>query len=117
MLAEQVYSQAVLLAGGIEPGQEEMLKTLCRGAVGSLRARLRAGFTPEDCLADFMSAAALYALAALTEVGDQKPMDYIRAGDVTLRPRSRDTAANCLRNQAELMIFPYLQDRFSFRGV
>ena len=30
---------------------------------------------------------------------------------------SSDAASNCLRAQAELMIAPYLKDRFSFRGV
>ena len=116
-LTEQVYAQAMLLAGGIPAEQEEMLKVLCRGAAGSLSARLRDGLTPEDCKADFLAAASLYALAALSEVGEEKQMDYIRAGDVTLRPRSRDAATNCLRNQAELMIAPYLKDRFSFLGV
>ena len=115
--ADQVFDQAMLLSGGIDSGQEQMLKVLCRGATGSLAARLREGLTPEDCLADFIASAALYALAALSEVGEQAPMDYIRAGDVTLRPRTRDAAANCLRNQAELMIAPYLRDRFSFLRV
>lgn len=117
MLTDQVFAQAMVLSGGLEPGQEEMLRILCRGATGSLAARLREGLTPEDCRADFLAAAALYALAALSEVGDGAPMDYIRAGDVTLRPRSADAAANCLRNQGELIMAPYLRSRFSFRGV
>ena len=39
------------------------------------------------------------------------------AGDLTIRKGSRAAAANCLRTQAELMMAPYLKDRFSFRGV
>ena len=82
-----------------------------------MTARLRTGLTPEDCKADFIAAASLYALAALNEVGDTDRLEEISAGDLTLRKSSADAAANCLRNQAEIMIAPYLKDRFSFRGV
>ena len=64
-----------------------------------------------------MAAASLSALAALNEVGDTDRLEEISAGDLTLRKSSADAAANCLRNQAEIMIVPYLKDRFSFRGV
>ena len=94
-----------------------MLDVLCTASVASLTARLRTGLTPEDCKADFIAAASLYALAALNEVGDTDRLEEISAGDLTLRKSSADAAANCLRNQAEIMIVPYLKDRFSFRGV
>ena len=94
-----------------------MLDVLCTASVASLTARLRTGLTPEDCKADFIAAASLYALAALNEVGDTDRLEEISAGDLTLRKSSADAAANCLRNQAEIMIAPYLKDRFSFRGV
>ena len=116
-LKEQVFAQAALLAGQLEDNRLEMLDVLCTASVASLSARLRPGLTPEDCKADFVAAASLYALAALNEVGDTDRLEEISAGDLTLRKSSADAAANCLRNQAEIMIVPYLKDRFSFRGV
>ncbi len=116
-LKEQVFAQAALLAGQLEGSRLEMLDVLCTASVASLTARLRPGLTPEDCKADFVAAASLYALAALNEVGDTDRLEEISAGDLTLRKSSADAAANCLRNQAEIMIVPYLKDRFSFRGV
>lgn len=116
-LKEQVFAQAALLAGQLAGQRLEMLDVLCTATVASLTARLRPGLTPEDCKADFIAAASLYALAALNEVGDTDRLEEISAGDLTLRKSSADAAANCLRNQAEIMIAPYLKDRFSFRGV
>lgn len=116
-LTDQVYAQAMLLAGGLEPKQEALLKLLCRGASNSLAVRLREGLTPEDCKADFIAAASLYALAAISGTDEMDKLEQITAGDITLRRSGSDAAANCLRYQAELMIAPYLKDRFSFRGV
>lgn len=116
-LIDQVYAQAMLLAGGLEPKQEALLKVLCRGVTTSLSARLRDGLTAEDCKADFIAAASLYALAAISGTGELDQLEQIRAGDVTLKRSGTDAAANCLRYQAELMIAPYLKDRFSFKGV
>ena len=113
-LKQQVYAQAALLAGQLEGAQAELLNTLCTAATASLTARLREGLRPEDCLADFVASASLYALAALSAQGD---MERIVAGDVTLQRSSSDAAANCLRYQAEIIIAPYLKDNFSFRGV
>ena len=67
--------------------------------------------------ADFIAAASLYALAALSEVGDVDSVDQLTLGDVTVKRRNGGAAASCLRNQAELMFSPYLKDRFSFMGV
>ena len=116
-LTEQIYAQALLLAGELEQKQMELLKILCRGANNSLASRLRDGLTPEDCKADFIAAASLLALAALNQVGEDAAVEQITAGDLTVKKGSRDAAANCLRSQAELMLAPYLQDRFSFLGV
>lgn len=116
-LTEQIYAQALLLAGGLEVKQEMLLRLLCRSAEASLGARLREGLAAEDCKADFVAAASLYALAALSEAGDPEQPEQFTAGDVTLRRRDSGAAANCLRYQAELMIGPYLKDRFTFRGV
>jgi hypothetical protein len=45
-------------------------------------------------------------------------LEQVTAGDLTIRKSgSADPASNVLRNQAGLMIAPYLKDRFCFRGV
>jgi hypothetical protein len=64
-----------------------------------------------------VAAASLYALAAMNAVASGEQMEQIVAGDLTLRRRSGDAASGCLFTQAELMIAPYLKDRFSFLGV
>ena len=117
-LKEQVYAQAALLAGQLETEQADMLNVLCTASAASLAARLKDGLQPEDCKADFIAAASLFALAALNGVKDTGELEQISAGDLTIkRGGGSDAASNVLRNQAELMIAPYLKDNFSFVGV
>ena len=116
-LTDQVFAQALLLSGGLDARQEALLKLLCRGATNSLENRLREGLTPEDCKADFVAAASLYALAALSGFKETDQLEQITVGDLTMKRYDPNAAANCLRYQAELMIGPYLKDRFSFKGV
>ena len=116
-LEEQVTAQAALLAGSLDQQQTELLKLLSRAAVSGLRARLREGLTPEDCKADFIAAASLFALASMNEAGQQLPLEELRAGNLTIRPGKGDAASRALANQAELMIMPYLRDSFRFLGV
>ena len=118
-IKEQVYAQALLLAGDLEEKQSRLLEVLCGAATISLTARLREGITPEDCKADFIAAASLYALAALGDVDTQTYAEEFRAGDLTVRQGGghRDAASRCLQRQADMMILPYLKDRFSFQGV
>lgn len=116
-LTEQVYAQALLMSQQAAENEGEMLKTLCRAAVVSLTDRLRPGLTPEDCKADFVAAAALYSLAALAELDDMSRLEQVTAGDITLRQSGNNAATGCLRYQAELLMAPYMQDRFCFRGV
>ena len=116
MLAQQVFVQAQVLAGDLEERQYRLLEVLCRGSASALAQRLRTGLTPEDCKADFLAAASLFALASLASVTEEG-LEQVVIGDLTLRHRSADAASNCLRNQAELIIAPYLKDGFSFLGV
>ena len=116
-LRDQVLAQALLLAGELTERQQIVLGALCTATTASLNARLREGLAPEDCKADFIAAASLMALAALNGVDEEARVEQITAGDLTVKKGSRDVAANCLRAQAELMIMPYLKDRFSFLGV
>ena len=119
MLKDQVYAQALLLAGDLEQRQSQLLQILCNGAASSLMSRLRDGITPEDCRAEFVAAASLYALASLGEAQETASVEEFQAGDLTVRQtrEGRDAASNCLQRQADLMIQPYLKDRFSFLGV
>ena len=116
-LTEQVYAQALLLSGDLEERQEALLKLLCGAVVSSLTARLRDGLRPEDCLADFIAAASLYALASMSGSTDMDRVERVTAGDFTIQRSGGDAASNCLRYQAELMIAPYLANGFTFRGV
>ena len=117
-LNQQVFAQAALLAGQLEESQQQILQALCTSATAALTARLREGLLPEDCKADFIAAASLFALAQLNAVKDSQTLEQITAGDLTLRKTAgADTASRVLRSQAELVIAPYLKDRFCFRGV
>ena len=118
-LSEQVYAQALLLAGDLDGRQSQLLQVLCRAAASSLGSRLREGITAEDCRADFITAASLYALAALEDAEETAQVEEFRAGDLTVRQNrsGRDGASACLRQQADRMILPYLKDCFSFLGV
>ena len=119
MLSEQVYAQALLLAGQLDSRESQLLQVLCAAASSSLASRLRDEMTPEDCKADFIAAASLYALAALGDVKEDIQVEEFRAGDLTIRQGNagRDAASRCLQRQAEMLILPYLKDRFSFMGV
>ena len=116
-LTEQIHARALVLIRDLEDKDRPLLELLCRSAEVSLRAKLRNGVTPEDCKADFIAAASLYALAAMSEVDNGMQPEQLTAGDLTLRRSSTDAAACCLRYQAELMMLPYVKDRFAFMGV
>ena len=116
-LTEQICAQAALLIRDLEETDRPLLEMLCRSAEVSLRAKLRKGISPEDCIADFIAAASLYALAAMTEVSENTRIEQLTAGDLTLRRTSSDAAACCLRYQAEMMMTPYMKDGFAFMGV
>ena len=116
-LTEQIYAQARVLTQDSTAENLALLEIFCRSAENSLRTKLRDGITPEDCKADFIAAASLLALAALSETDEMAQLEQIRTGDVTLRRGSTDSAACCLRYQAEVIMRPYLQEKFAFMGV
>ena len=115
-LTEQVYAQAMLLAGDAGNVNQGLLELFCRSAVASLTAQLRDGLTAEDCKADLIAAASLFALAALAEADELADFSHIQVGDVTMK-RGGGAATACLRHQARLMMSPYLADGFAFMGV
>ena len=116
-LTEQVFAQAALLAGELDCRQQDLLSILCASATSILRSRLREGLNPEDCKADFIASASLFALAALNGIDASVDVSEFKAGDLTVKRTGADAASRCLQNQAELMIAPYLKDRFHFAGV
>lgn len=119
MLKEQVFAQAMLLAGELDAQKTELLRVLCRVSTSSLAVQLKDGLTPDDCKADFIAAASLYALASLNSAEDTAALQEFKAGDLTVKQGggSRDAASRCLERQAEMIIAPYLKDRFAFLGV
>ena len=114
-LTEQIYAQALLMAGQLTAEQDALLRVLCRVAKNTLAGRLRSGIAPEDCRADFVAAGSLLALAALSE-SDGSP-ERFTAGELTVQSGSDSAAARCLRGQAELILVPYVRDSFAFLGV
>ncbi len=116
-LTEQIYAQALVLAQDLADSDRPMLEMLCRSAEVQLTQKLREGITLEDCKADFVASASLYALAALTDMENASRPEQFTAGDITLRRTSNNVGANCLRYQAEMIMQPYVKDRFSFVGV
>ncbi len=115
-LTDEVVNQARFMAPELTADQQDLLKVVCQAAVTSLEARLRDDVTVEDCMSDLVTAAGMYAVAALTDVGDFTGVEQLTAGDVTVR-RGHNSAANFLRSQAQLLMAPYLKDGFSFMGV
>ena len=114
---EQIFAQALTLAGTLEDRQIGLLEAMCRSAASALRAQLREGLTPEDCMADFTTAASLMALAAVSEAGENTAVESFTAGDISIRRERNSAAANCLRYQARIMMMPYIRDPFAFLGV
>lgn len=119
MMTGQVYNRAAALAGELNARQKQVLESFCMLCVSTLNGRLRDGLTPDDCGDDFITAAALMALAAMDQVAGDAPVSQIVAGDFTVKKDtvSREAASACLMRQAEQLMAPYLKDRFAFLGV
>lgn len=116
-LSEQVLTQALLMSQQAAEEDSRVLPVLCQAAVSSLTRQLRTGLTPEDCKADFVAAASLYALAALSEADETKNLSQLQIGDVTVKRGSGSAAAKCLRKQAELIMYPFVEGNRAFRRV
>lgn len=116
-LLQQVFAQARLMAQDLREDKDVLLEALCRSAVVSLRNRLREGLMPEDCQTEFVTAASMYALAAMSSVSEFGDLEQFSAGDLTLRRSNHDVAANCLRTQADVLMAPYVKPATVFMGV
>jgi hypothetical protein len=116
-LTQVIYTHALLMAPEMSDREEELLKDLCFAAEESLQSKLRPNIIIKDCHNQFVAAASMYALAALSEADEVDNLSQIQIGDVTLRRDKGSAAARCLRKQAELIMFPFVQDGFGFRRV
>ena len=116
-LLDEVYAHARVLAPRMNRENQAMLEAVCRSTTVSLKARLRANLTVEDCRADFVTAASMMALAAMSRISDMDQLEQITAGDLTLRRGGGNMASECLQAQAELLMAPYVKDPFVFVGV
>lgn len=116
-LTERVYTHARIMAHDLPEENQALLEAVCRAATADLKNRLRSGVEPEDCLEDFVTAAGMYAMAAMSDVTDLGQLEQVTAGDLTLRRKETDAAATCLRTQAAMLMAPYLEADFLFRGV
>lgn len=116
-LTQQVYTQARLMAAEMPAENEKMLEAVCRASVVSLESKLRNNLSAEDCVDDFVMAAGMYAVAAMSEISDMSQLEQITAGDLTLRKRGESLAASCLRTQADILMAPYMKMGVAFLGV
>lgn len=116
-LTEQVITQASFMAPEVVGDNADLLRIVCSAVVSSLEARLRDDLDPQDCLSDFVTAAGMYVVAALTEIGDWSKVEQLTAGDLTVRHGGNDAAARYLRGQADQLMAPHLKTGFSFMGV
>ena len=114
MMRDQVYAQAMLMAGQPQGQQQELLRILCEAAFDALAVRLREGMTPEDCREAFVTAAAMQAAASME--GFAEAAEF-KAGDLTVKLKENQRTGAQLRHQAEVLMGPFLQDRFLFTGV
>lgn len=116
-MTELVYAQACLMAPDLPVEDQEMLRAMCRVAVTSLENRLRNTLTVRDCHNEFVTAAGMYALAAMSEVTDINQFEQITAGDLTMRRAEGALAANCLRTHADMLMAPFVKMSVAFMGV
>ena len=116
-LTQQVFAQARLMAQDLPREKDALLEAVCHAAVVSLGNRLRDGLSPEDCLAEFVTAAGMYAIAAMSSVGEFGDLEQFTAGDVTLRRGDNNAASSCLRTQADMLMAPYMKPATVFMGV
>lgn len=116
-LEQQVYAQAHVMTEDLTIKQESILEMVCRAAVASLKGKLRNNLTAEDCRDDFVTAASMYAVAAMSEIRDLSELEHFTAGDLTVRKSDSTMAANCLRTQADLLMAPYVKTNVAFLGV
>ncbi len=115
-ILEEIILQAKLMSNGLQEEEYPLLEAACRAAEINLSSNLREYFTPENIRKDFVSGAALMALATLSDFAAFRGVEQFTAGDVTIRTGSK-AAVNCLRLQAQVLMAPYMRPGVPFMGV
>ncbi len=115
-LIEQVQTQAQLMLPELAGENPAVTETMSAVAVSHLKGQLRDNLGPEDCLSDFVSAAAMLVLAAMAEAGSLSGISRFTAGDMTVQGEA-GTKAETLRTQARVLMRPYMKAGFVFMGV
>ena len=114
-MKDVIFARAAVLAGELGQRQEELLRLFAEAAAASLRARLKAGVTVEDCREEFGAAGAMLALAALMR--QDEAVQEFKAGDLTVKQGGSRDGAEALERQARELMVPFVQDGFLFAGV
>lgn len=96
--------------------EDEALDALCGAACGRLDGLLADGVTPEDCVQEYLLAAAWTVMAWMEAGQGWEGVTSLSAGDMTVR---RDGGGERrLERRALELLAPYLRDRgFVFQGV
>lgn len=117
--ADNIKTRALALLGG--GGDEARLAPLCAAANAQLAARLRPGVEPGDIEEQFLTAAALLALALYAELDAGTGEGSVKAGSVSVTRRGgadASASAAALRRSAEALLAGNLTDTdFAFWGV
>ena len=112
-MQEEIYSLAQAILG--QTGEDAALRAACKAAETELCMRLRQDVSPEDCKDSFICAAAWLALAGLDAAGSGGVQGFSMADlSVTM---GGGTPSKALRAQAEMLMAPWCQGAFAFRGV
>lgn len=114
-MLEEIYQLAAAFLG--ESGEDAALRASCKAAEAMLAAQLRGGVSPEDCRESFVCAAAWNALAGYRAADAGEDFQSFSMADVSVSRGSGDAAATALRRQAEILMAPWCQGGFAFRGV
>ena len=115
MMTELIINRTLALLGDTDDSALPQLQEICEACAVSLAARLREGMEPEDIREPFVTAASCYSAAAL--IGLRQEPEEFKAGDLTVRHRDASRRQKDLYWQAEMLMGPYLQDNFLFKGV
>ena len=117
-MLDNIYAMAAAFAGELGQDKQQALQNLCKAAEAELCSRLLPGVDPAQCEQSFVCAAAWIALSNLAAGNRSDGISTFSAGEMSVsKSTGADTAANCLRTQAELIMAPYTGDHFSFMGV
>ena len=117
IFSEEIYKMALTL--GEDPS--ESLENYAKAAAEQLEHLLREDITAEECKDTFIFAGALMTRAMAIESAISGEIYSYTAGSVSVTEKGEDSPgkkADRLRIQAEMLMAPYIDDRyFSFQGV